>query len=380
MVNVSGRIRSKRRIRWTGAGIVAVGVAAGVVLGVVHHRSGDEPAAGVVAVGVTKGEVTLDVATTGAVGPATTRELSFAAGGTVEAIQVRAGTRVKAGQVLATVDDTEAAGDLADAKANLGDAQERLGDAEGRAAAVTASATACAVPSTPARGHLTGVVPEPRAAAAACTTRGFPGTGDDPILDARQAVNRAGQAVTKAQAALNGTVITAPIAGTVVSVSGSVGDTVSSGKTFLTLADTYDMQVEAEFPEADAGSLAVGQTGTITLADHDEALAGTVVQVDPVGTSDGTLVRYGAVISFTTRPSDLLVGQSAQVRVRVGTVTDVLRVPSTAVHDISGGSGTVLLRQGSTGTRRTVTVGLRGDQYTQVVDGLAAGDQVVRSW
>ncbi|WP_436520828.1 efflux RND transporter periplasmic adaptor subunit [Actinoplanes sp. HUAS TT8] len=361
-----------------------MGVATGVVLGVVHQRSGSKKSAEIVAVAVAKGEVTLDVATTGTVEPATTRELSFAVNGTVEAIKVRAGTKVKAGQTLATVDDTDATGDVDSAEDNLSDAEDRLGDAEDQAAAVTASATACAT-ATATRGHMTGESPaaespEPQVAAAACTTRGYPDTGNDSILNARQAVNKAQQAVDKAEAALSGTVITAPIAGTVVSVSGSVGDTVSSGKTFLTLADTYDMQIEADFPEADAGSLKVGQTGTVTLADHDDALDATVVQVDPVGTSDGTLVRYGVVLSFASPPSDLLVGQSAQVQVRVGSATDVLRVPSTAVHDISGGSGTVLVRNGSGSTRRTVTVGLRGDQYTVVTDGLTAGDQVVRSW
>lgn len=379
MSNASGQNRSKRRIRWIGAGIVAVGVATGVVLGVAHRRANNEKSTEVVVVAVAKGEVTLDVATAGTVEPATTRELSFAVAGTVEAIKVRAGNKVKSGQTLATVDDTDASDDVSDAEDNLDDAEDRLDDAEDQAASVTASATACAT-ATATRGHLTGVGPVPQVVAAACTTRGYPDTGNDSILNARQAVNRAEQAVDKAEAALSGTVITAPIAGTVVSVSGSVGDSVSSGKTFLTLADTYSMQVSADFPEADAGSLKVGQTGTITLADHDDALDGTVVQVDPVGTSDGTLVRYGVVISFAAPPSDLLVGQSAQVKVRVGESKDVLRVPSTAVHDISGGSGTVLVRSGSASTRRTVTVGLRGDQYTEVSDGLTAGDQVVRSW
>ncbi|GAA4601570.1 HlyD family secretion protein [Actinoplanes octamycinicus] len=393
------------------------GLGAGVTVAVLHHRQETQRSSEVVAVAAAKGAVTLDVATIGTVEPATTRELSFAVAGTVEEIRVRAGTKVAAGQTLATVDDTDAAGDVASAEETLSDAEDRLGDAQTRAASVTASATACATSGT---GHLTvaGALPVEAAAvggaeaegaaagaaeadgaaaeggaaaeveaaeaegaaAAACPTRGYPDTGNDPILNARQTVNRATRAVAEAKAALSGTVIKAPIAGTVVAVAGSVGDTVSSGKTFVTLADTYTMQVRADFPEADAGALRVGQTGTVTLADHDDALTATVVQVDPVGTSDGTLVRYGAVLSFAAPPSDLLVGQSAQVTVRVGEATDVLRVPSTAVHDVSGGSGTVLVRAGGTNAQRTVTVGLRGDQYTEVTGGLAAGERVVRSW
>ncbi|GLW31897.1 efflux RND transporter periplasmic adaptor subunit [Actinoplanes regularis] len=382
MSKITGQNRS-RRIRWTGAGIIAAGVAAGVVLGVVHHRQGGPKMAEVVAVAVEKGAVTLDVATTGTVEPATVRELSFAVTGTVESIAARAGTKVRAGQILATVDNTGAAGDVDDAEISLSDAAARLSTAQGQAAAVTARATVCA---TPPQGHLAGVasaaVPTSVAASAAattCTTPGYPDTGD-PILSAQQAVNRARQAVAQAVAALAGTVIVAPIAGTVVSVAGGVGDTVAKGRTFVTLAGTSGMQVVANFPEADAGSLKVGRSGTITLADHDDPLAGTVVQVDPVGTSDGTLVRYGVLLSFAAAPQDLLIGQSAEVRVRVGESRDVLRVPSTAVHDISGSSGTVLVHDGKRSSERAVTVGLRGDQYTEVTGGLTTGEQVVRSW
>ncbi|WIM98696.1 HlyD family efflux transporter periplasmic adaptor subunit [Actinoplanes oblitus] len=356
---------------------------AGVTVAVLHRRPDAQGPAPVVAVAAAKGEVTLDVATIGTVEPATTRELAFAVTGTVEAIEVRAGTKVAAGQTLAAVDDTGAADDVDSAEEILSDAKGRLTEAENAAASVTAAATTCA---TPTLGHLTAVsaaataAPSVPAIAAACPTHGYPDAGNDPILNARQTVNRAGRAVAEARAALDGAVLKAPIAGTVVSVAGRVGDTVSSGRTFITLAGTSAMQVRADFPEADAGSLKVGQRGTVTLADHDDTLDVTVVRVDPVGTSDGTLVRYGAVLAFAAPPTDLLVGQSAQVTVRVGEATDVLRVPSTAVHDISGGSGTVLVRSGTGDAQRTVTVGLRGDQYTEVTDGLTAGEPVVRSW
>ncbi|BBH68759.1 hypothetical protein ACTI_54440 [Actinoplanes sp. OR16] len=451
MSKVTGRSRVKRRNRWIGGGIVLVGaVAAGVVLAVAQD---DETAttAKLVTVAVDRGEVTLDVATTGTVEPATTRSLAFGVGGTVESIAVRAGNRVAEGDELARLDDTDAAEDVGDAQTKLAQAQARLADAQVNAAVATASATACAAaartgepvvagriaPSAqparapavrggadpvrapavrggadPARAPAVegGAVPAAGAAVAGainggrmaevpgagvgaaaaaaeaavaatsaspCVTQGFPGSGDDQVLTAEQAVNNAELALAKAEEALDGTVIKAPIAGTVVTIAGTVGDQVKSGAAVIGLADTYDMQVSADFPEADAGSLAKGQTGTVTLADSDESYEAKVIQVDPVGTSDGTLVRYGVLLAFTAAPEDLLVGQSAQVQVRTGQVTGVLRVPSTAVHDIAGESGTVRLTGGE---ERTVTVGLRGDQYTEITDGLAEGEQVARSW
>jgi HlyD family secretion protein len=171
--------------------------------------------------------------------------------------------------------------------------------------------------------------------------------------------------------------MTAPIAGKVLSVAGPVGSQVGAGDVFITVADTGDMLIDADFPEADADHLAVGQAATVALpAQADAGFDATVDQVDPTGTSDGTLVRFGVVLSFTDPPANLLVGQSAVVTVTTGAQTGVLRVPSTAVHDVAGTVGTVLRN----GVQVAVGVGLRGDQYTEITSGLAAGDRVTRSW
>jgi HlyD family secretion protein len=171
--------------------------------------------------------------------------------------------------------------------------------------------------------------------------------------------------------------MTAPIAGKILSVGGKVGSQVSSGSTFITLADTFDMTIDADFPEADADHLAVGQAATVTLpAQADQSYRATVTEVDPIGTSDGTMVRYGVLLSFVTSPADLLVGQSATVTVTTGSQSGVLRVPSTAVHNVAGSSGTVL----KNGAQVKVGVGLRGDQYTEITSGLTEGNRVARSW
>jgi HlyD family secretion protein len=139
------------------------------------------------------------------------------------------------------------------------------------------------------------------------------------------------------------------------------------------------MQINAQFPEADADNLKVGQSASVSLADQDgKTFKATVAEVDPTGTSDGTMVRYGVQLAFDAagQPQNLLVGQSATVAVTTGSKADVLRVPSTAVHNVAGTSGTVL----KDGAQLKVVIGLRGDQYTEITSGLSEGDQVVRSW
>jgi HlyD family secretion protein len=199
------------------------------------------------------------------------------------------------------------------------------------------------------------------------------------VLSAQQRVVSANTTLENAEDSLEGATITAPIGGRILSVGGKVGSQVDAGSTFITLAGTSDMQIDADFPEADADNLKVGQTASVTLADADgRTFKATVVEVDPTGTSDGTMVRYGVQLAFdaSARPANLLVGQSATVAVTTGSKADVLRVPSTAVHDVAGPTGTVL----RDGARVEVGIGLRGDRYTEITSGLGEGDQVVRSW
>ncbi|WBB54671.1 HlyD family efflux transporter periplasmic adaptor subunit [Verrucosispora sp. WMMD573] len=197
--------------------------------------------------------------------------------------------------------------------------------------------------------------------------------GADPLLRAHQQVTAAQLALAEAEDRLAGTTIAAPVAGRVLSVAGPVGSRVSAAARFIELAVVDGMQVTATFPEADAGLIAAGQSATVTPAGRpDTELAAEVVQLDPMGASDGQVVRFGVRLALDGAPDDLLIGQSAAVRIRIATVADVLRVPADAVEVRPDGSGTVLLAGAA--EPRAVVIGVRGDQFVQIRSGLAEGD------
>lgn len=364
---------------WVAGGLAVLAVGAGTGAWVLRDDGGKRASKAVATVSVGTGGVTAAVAATGTVQPAATRTLSFAVDATVKAVGVRAGSRVAKGAVLASVDDTTASDAVVDAKDSLSEAEDQLTAAKSAAAAATATtaveAARAAAPVAAAATSSSG------GAGNAAGQGGVAGSspGEDAIFAAQKQVNQARYALAEARIALAGTTIKAPIAGTVMAVAGKVGTDVRKGATFVTLADTNAMRVSAAFPEADAGSLAVGQAAKVTLADRvGEAFPATVVQVSPVGVADSTLVTYGVVLVFAKQPAGLLAGQSAAVEVTTDWVAETLRVPSTAVHDAGGGTGTV--RVAGADTARRVGVGLRGDQYTQITSGLTAGELVVRSW
>jgi multidrug efflux pump subunit AcrA (membrane-fusion protein) len=164
----------------------------------------------------------------------------------------------------------------------------------------------------------------------------------------------------------------------VISVAGTPGSQERPGGTgFIVLGDVSDSEVRADFAESDVAHLAVGQPAAITLANRTQSYPGKVVQISPAGTVTGRLVRYGVLIAFDAVPPDLLFGQGASVAVTTAQATAVLSVPSSAVHGIQGGTGTVAVRAGGRDEPRTVSIGLRGDRYTEIRSGLAEGEQVV---
>ncbi|WFE22619.1 MULTISPECIES: efflux RND transporter periplasmic adaptor subunit [unclassified Solwaraspora] len=427
--------------RWLVA--VAAGatlIPAGVVAYAVAVPTSTDDAVPVAMTQVDRGTVTVAIAAAGSVAPAEDRQLGFAVAGTVTRLDVRLGQDVAAGDVLAAVDDSNAAAAVEQAEEALTAAREALAEAQADArtdgtdtdvstgctttalAAWTASdpstsptpeATRSATPDpSPTVGTTTSPAPSPTASVPAesptptppATPANSPAapTGDpgdradgsdsgcgraadgrssgDPVLRARQQVTAAQLRLAAAEDDLAGTVISAPVDGKVLGVSGTVGSTVRAGDTFIELGAVAQMQVTASFPEADAARLSVGQPAVVTLATRPgEEFPAHLGQVDPVGSVDGQLVRYGVIVDFDDVPAGLLVGQSAGVRVVVDEVTDVVRVPVTAVSRSSvGGEDIVVVRDGSgVEQQRVVTVGVRGDQYVEVIDGLAVGDEVV---
>jgi HlyD family secretion protein len=391
-------IAGRRGMWWAGGAVAALAASALVVA---LNSDGTMPVAATTAT-VQRGTVSMVVSAAGTVQSSQNRGLSFAIAGTVTELDVRPGDLVTAGQTLARIDPTDAQAAVDSAAARVNDAQQAADKAVAAAAlppCPTAAPTHTPDPTptsgqTPTAGPTPTTGPTPtgtgrptvapsavpsqtHAQAGTCTTPGR-GSTSDQLLAAQQQLNNAKLALTQANARLAGTVITAPSACRVLSVAGTVGQRVSAGGTgFIVLGDVSTLTVVAQFTEADVGRLAVGQPATITLPDRSDPLAGTVSQIDPAGTVTSRLVRYGVAVAFDVAPADLLLGQSATVMVTTASAPDVLYLPSSAVAESGAGTGQVTVRVAGHDEVRTVQIGLRGDQYTEITDGLAEGDIVV---
>jgi membrane fusion protein, macrolide-specific efflux system len=111
-------------------------------------------------------------------------------------------------------------------------------------------------------------------------------------------------------------------------------------------------------------------TGTSTTA------YGIVSTISSVGTTTSGVTTFPVTITVTGSPTGLYAGASADVEIIVRQATNVLVVPTTAVHTLGTGSYVYILKNGKE-VEQTVTVGAVGSPYTQITSGLKSGQDVV---
>jgi multidrug efflux pump subunit AcrA (membrane-fusion protein) len=107
-------------------------------------------------------------------------------------------------------------------------------------------------------------------------------------------------------------------------------------------------------------------------------LAGRVTKVDVLpseGSSSG-VVEYPATITVTQSAKGVRAGMSASAEVVVEQVQGAVSVSSEAITSGPGGGSVTVLEDGKE-VERSVTTGLKGDETTQVLSGLKAGETVV---
>ncbi|MFI5528971.1 efflux RND transporter periplasmic adaptor subunit [Kitasatospora sp. NPDC051853] len=340
---------------------------------------------------VTKGTVLATVSGSGTLSSPSDAGQDFVTGGKVTAVKVAVGDVVKKGDVLATVATTDAQQQVDAAQRALTTANANLTKAEAGQKVTT---------TTPGRTDERGQQSQP-------TTTTTVTVDDAQVAQAEQQVQTAQTQLTNAKAALAGTTLTASADGTVASVSGKVGDTVSgtggstgsssgakstgtsTGTTgsslsgFVVLTNPTGMRVTANFSELDSLKVKKDAAATVTLnAQSDTKLNAKVLSVSSLPNSSsgsgqgGSAVQYAAVLEITGDTSRLRTGLSATISVVTGEAQNALAVPTAALSGTgSTRTATVVKDDGST-ERVQVTVGVEGDSTVQVTEGLAEGERV----
>lgn len=237
---------------------------------------------------------------------ATDADLGFGIAGRIAVIEAREGDRVRAGQVLARLDDAELQARSAAAEAQLAAARALLAELEGGArpeelAQVRAAERAAAERLEDAqrdveraRRLLEGGAISQEALDKAETMYEVAVSAHDQAREQRQlveagprrerlqaqraVVRQAQAAVDQVAAALRHSVVEAPFDGLVTVRHRNVGETVAPGQPVLTVMDPDDRWIRIYVPENQVGRVSLGQDAEISADSYpDRTYGGRVV-------------------------------------------------------------------------------------------------------
>ncbi len=324
------------------------------------------------------GKVELTIANTraGTVEACQRAKLSTILGGRIEALPIKEGERVKKGQLLMKLwnDDQQAQSTLA--LAQVATAQQRV--TESCAQATNAEREAHRQTSLREKGFVS-------------TSREESARTD---AQARQAACAAAKAdVIQFQAKVSATrveqgrtILYAPFDGTVAKIVGEVGEYSTPSPPGIAMPPAVDLiddsclYVKAPMDEVDAPKIKAGQPVRITLdALPKQAFSGTVRRVAPFVSAvekQARTVDIEADFNTPDEPGKLLVGYSADIEVILAVRDNVVRVPTSAL--LEGGRVLVANPIGQLEERKIKT-GLSNWEFTEVLNGLSAGERVVTS-
>src|SRR5882724_6404861 len=172
---------------------------------------------------------------------------------------------------------------------------------------------------------------------------------------------------------LSDTLILSPIDGAVSLKQASVGEYLAAGAPIATLVRTHPLRLRVPVPERDAG-VRVGHAVTLTVEGDSTVYRGRVVRLSPIVQEQNRTLLVEAEVP--NERSFLRPGSFARVEIMTEVSQPVVTVPATAIIVFAGVEKVLVVRQGKTAEVR-VTTGRRLGEDVEIVEGLKGSDPVV---
>ncbi|WP_367106771.1 efflux RND transporter periplasmic adaptor subunit [uncultured Psychrobacter sp.] len=211
--------------------------------------------------------------------------------------------------------------------------------------------------------------------------------------------------VSTAREDLSYTTIRAPMAGTVVSITTEQGTTVNANQTaptIVTLADLSTARINAQISEADVINVEPGMPVYFNIIGNpDQKYDATLKAIEPAPenisdtSSTDAAIYYIGYIEVPNTERRFRIDMTAQVYIVVDEAKNALLIPSAALQPASGApkstdAANTEATNGSTANVRvlkddgevveqTVQVGINNRVNAQILNGLSEGDEVILS-
>jgi HlyD family secretion protein len=233
---------------------------------------------------------------------------------------------------------------------------------------------------------------------------------------AEEGVKQAEATLKDARWQLSRSTIYAPMSGRVTRLNVEVGETAIMGTlnrdaaTLLTISDMSVLQTKVRVDETDVSRIALGDSAVVQIdAFPDTTFIGRVVEISnssitrsaAAGAATDQAIDYEVVVRILNPPADTRPDFSSTAKIVTDTRTEALSIPIIALTvreneelkntDASAPAaktpavqvgkkdveGVFVVGEDNKVTFRPVKVGIAGEKYFEVLDGLKAGERIV---
>jgi len=343
---------------------------------------------------VSYGSIRKVVSTSGPVRALVTVSVGSQLSGQISELKADFNSEVKAGDVLAVIDDkmyvakvTQAMADLAAARAMLANQEAvlvRVEAIERNASRLMGRQQALA-----SKG-IAAITTLDNATRDADVARADIEVARAQVENAKAILAQRAAQLSQAQIDLDRTRIRSPIDGTVIARTVDIGQTVAASlqapEIFKIAQDLTSIRIEAQVSEADIGAVAEGNAVEFSVDAYPERrLQGRVAQVRLAAIELNNVVTYTVMIEAANDDRKLFPGMTANVQIESSKRENVLRVANDALH-FKPRAGTVLATGGNQIARRLdqelqrvqTELALTGPQFAKVVAAMKGAQEEPR--
>jgi len=334
---------------------------------------------GVVAHTVAKGAIIGEVIGTGTLEARVKTTISPRIQERLAEVRVDQGDKVKAGQLLARLDDAEIKQQVAIAEATLAAARQTAG----RVSADLARSEAVLAQARRDHKRLTDLL------ASSAVSQGDTDKATEALHVAEADLKRSNAAIAEAQAQvlvaektllyrkeqLAFTEIRSPYDGLIIRRDRDPGDMLVPGGSLMEIISLDEIWVSAWVDETAIPAVAAGQPARIVFrSEPGKSYPGAVSRIGLQ--TDRETREFLVDVRVNALPKNWTIGQRAEVFIETGHEAEVILLPQEYLVWKAGRAGVFVAADGRARWRE-VTLGLRGSQQVAIEQGLSVGEQTM---
>lgn len=165
--------------------------------------------------------------------------------------------------------------------------------------------------------------------------------------------------------------IKAPSSGIILNILGHVGEKINADKMVVQLSDLTSFKLIGSIEEQLANQVKTGKRVLVTV--EDEQLEGLIGSITPM--VENNKVQFNVHLTQSSHPK-LIANQNVQIQIVNNQKENALRIRK--LPDFKTDKKyNVFVVEGSKAVKREITLGIVGNDYCEIVDGLKEGDAVI---